>query len=328
MAGDCKGNVKQINAIAHRADGNAASEAWARFGENPARAYRRPALMNGLRPISYAYEPEPVGSGSESSSKAESSASSDADRDPARPFDELVGEGMLRRQWLEYADEPSCPIEQFTLTYEDMMEVLPSIGHKNADSRIKQELADMEGHASAIPDDLRTLIQNTPSPTGTSHRIVLSNYDTRGLVWTGLIGPGVMMIDLFDRKKNSAALHVSEVSRAVYHRFHPLQFLRYIFILGVINKQTISCIKDDLYGANEDDNLPAGRPSGSYLQEWNHGTLQFYALMDTRIGKTVVSILLSAFPRGTRRVGKIATWPCGSAANIRFDLDVFVPADN
>lgn len=184
----------------------------------------------------------------------------------------------------------------------------------------------MEGHASAIPDDLRTLIQNTHP--GISHRVVLSNYDTCGLVWTGLIGPGGMMIDLFNRKRNSAALHVSEVSRAVYRHFHPLQFLRYIFILGVVNEQTISCIKKDLYGANGDDNLPAGWPSGSCLQEWNHSTPQFFALMGTRIGKTVVSTLLSAFPRGTRRVGKIATWPCGSAANIRFDLDVFVPADN
>ncbi|KAJ5983366.1 hypothetical protein N7481_005465 [Penicillium waksmanii] len=279
--------------------------------------------MSGLRPIFYAYQPEPETSGSESSYKVEYSGS---DRDPARPFDELVGEGLLRRQWLEYADEPNCPIEQSTLTYEDLMAVLPNIEYANADSRIKREVADMEGHASAIPDDLRTLIQNTPP--GTSHRIILSNYDESGLIWTGLIGPGVMMIDLFDRKENSAALHVSEVSQAVYQNYHPLQFLRYIFILGVINKQTISCIKDDLYGANGDDNLPAGWPSGSGLQEWNHGTPQFDALMGTRIGKTVASILLSAFPRGTRRIGKIATWPCASSANIRFDLDVFVPADN
>jgi hypothetical protein len=174
------------------------------------------------------------------------------------------------------------------------MAVLPNIEHVKADCRIKRELEDMEGRASAIPDDLRTLIQN--APPGTSHRVVLSNYYESGLIWTGIIGPGIMMIDLFDRKKDSATLHVSEVSQAVYQQYHPLQFLRYIFILGVINKQTISCIKNNLYGSNGDDNLPSGWPSDGGLQEWNHGTPQFDALMGTRIGKTVTSILLSAFP--------------------------------
>lgn len=271
--------------------------------------------MSGLRPIFSTPRPEPAIDGPETSS------STGNNRDPPRPFCELVGEGMLLRQWLEDADEPNCPIEQSTLTYADLIAVLPDITCSDGGSLIKRELTAMEDHVSAVPDDddLQTLIQN-PTP-GTSHGIVISNYDTYGLIWTALIGPGVIMIDLFDRKENSAALHVSEVSQAVYQHFHPLQLLRYIYILNVINDQTISCIKNDLYCADGDAMWPSGWPSGSGLQEWNHGTPQFDALMGTRIGKTVAYILLSAFPRGTRRIGKIATWPCASSAHMRFDLD-------
>ncbi|KAJ5756354.1 hypothetical protein N7533_005897 [Penicillium manginii] len=246
------------------------------------------------------------------------------DRDPVRSFSELAGEGMLRRRWLENADEPNCPIEQSTLTYEDLLAASSEVEDVNGDDQMKQELDEMEDHASAVPDDLRELIQN--APPGTSHYIMInSNIRGSSFTWQGLIGPGVMLIDLFEREENSAAPYASDVSQALYRHYHPMQLLGYIYVTSVINGQTISFVRDCLYGANGDDHWPSGWPSGSCLREWNHGTPQFDALMGSRIGKTVAYILLSAFPRGTRRIGKITTWPSAISVDLRFDIEASMP---
>ncbi|CAI7661860.1 unnamed protein product [Penicillium pancosmium] len=114
---------------------------------------------------------------------------------------------------------------------------------------------------------------------------------------------------------------------ALYTRNFEMDTLRYVFVQHVINEETAPFVKRALYTENTRPGLawPKREP-----EIWDHNTPEYDGILGSRIGKVIAYLVLGAFPRGTRRITRIATWAANPQSydnrlQIRFDIEP-VPA--
>lgn len=138
--------------------------------------------------------------------------------------------------------------------------------------------------------------------------------------WDGRTGPGTIFIEDVQRASGSTNPHISEITQAVYTRNHDIESLKRVFVCDIANTATVDLIKNKLY--SQANGLSWPDPN---VRIWEYGTPEYQALLGTPIGKMVAALVLGAFPRGTRRIVRIASWQVGSSnmPQLRFDIEPF-----
>lgn len=248
--------------------------------------------------------------------------------DPKGPVEPLTGDraalteadlqtlqeaGALRQEWIANT-ESDCPIPRSTLTFRDL-------GHWH-----KTYFTD------GLPDQVRDKAVELELPNGndcywytslSSKKCMIIRLKDAGDVWVGHTGPGVLFIEIVCRHEDSTEPHSSEIAKAVYENDFDISELRYVFVVDVQNEQTKHYVETQLYTLDE---------NGWVVREtavkiWDYGTPQYQSLLGTRIGKMLAYLVLGAFPRGTRRIARIATWYAETVGQslgdlqIRFDIE-------
>lgn len=222
--------------------------------------------------------------------------------------------GARIRRWMDDENEPLCPIEPCMLTFGTFLETYPDahpIPHV-PDVAFKEQIC-----ALGLPNEWDNPVE------GSIFRRWAFEEEDQGLVWHGSTGPGFIIIEEIQRTDKTAP-PTSHIAQAFYERNFALtgpRGLKTIFVSTVLEDETDLFVRNFLYTAEAGLDWEAGPPAEP--QTWTYGTREFDGLLGTRIGKSVAYIILGAFPRGTRRIVRIITWPqeLGAHVHMRFDIE-------
>ncbi|KAJ5569896.1 uncharacterized protein N7459_009326 [Penicillium hispanicum] len=224
-------------------------------------------------------------------------------------YGDLQRVGAARRRWLENPNEPGCFIPRSTLMLNNFLANHPLL--ENQARNIPEVL---RGHVIelGLPNEFDTNVQQSVY----RHFTVTDNE----IIWVGCTGPGVIVISDMNRPEGSTAPPIAQVSQAFYERDFDLGLLKVVFMLYVVNDETLEFIRETLYTQLNNISWPGGG-----RRSWDFGTPEYDALLGTRLGKLAAYLLLGAFNRGTRRISRIITWPNRpvkkAAVHLRFDIE-------
>lgn len=138
--------------------------------------------------------------------------------------------------------------------------------------------------------------------------------------WEGFIGPDMLTISWINRVEGDYVVvgecdepYASEVLKAVYERYFPLDGLKCIFISGVDIDDTKLCL--NLYFSSDNES--------SFRQSWDNPSAELDGIMGTKIGRTVGYFMLGAFGQGVKRVSKVtAISEAGQTGwDLQFDIE-------
>lgn len=217
-------------------------------------------------------------------------------------YDELQAAGILLQDWLA---DPNvrCPIAKSEVEFEHLQ-------HWNI-----QEW--LEGPPDNVADKVAPM-----DLTNDEYGYQVASMSLGADYWFGRTAPGALFIEVMYRGRNSMEPYSAQIAQA-YQKDHPMTGLRYVFVVDVENEQTENFIETQLYTDRHSQLI-----RDQNMRFWNHGTDQYEALLGTRIGKTVVYLLLGGLERGTRRIARVATWFSPpdkgeyGVIQMRFDLEV------
>ncbi|KAF7714956.1 Uncharacterized protein PECH_007794 [Penicillium ucsense] len=113
--------------------------------------------------------------------------------------------------------------------------------------------------------------------------------------WIGRIAKGVIFLEDISRPEKLGYPFMSEMTKAIYERHFELDTLRYVVISHVANSVTRGFIIGVLQHSNNQN-----------PQVWEADTPEFKILLGTPLGKVIAYFMLNAYPRGTRRIARIA----------------------
>ncbi|KAJ5288897.1 hypothetical protein N7478_001927 [Penicillium angulare] len=200
-------------------------------------------------------------------------------RDRPKSIDKLRAKGARMANFIQYPDLADC--KEYT-----------QVTFNRLSTMAKFRSQHLPGSPSPPLGGLGELIDLWLQPTVPdlrSWRLTFRDNDGR---YTGRTGQHVMIIDYVTRPANHPTTpHVGAVFNALYqHTEGSLDSLRHVYLAYVVNQQTHKLLKT--YGR------------GIHL--FVHGSPDYEAILGTRTGCMVASIILGGFPRGTRRITQIA----------------------
>ncbi|KAJ5715245.1 uncharacterized protein N7483_012426 [Penicillium malachiteum] len=126
--------------------------------------------------------------------------------------------------------------------------------------------------------------------------------------WQGLIGKGILVIESVFREHGP---FMSQISQRAYEKYYEIKTLRHVMVLNIVNIETQHLILYTLGLKKE------SHPRACY----EHGTSAYQALIGTEIGRIVVALILSAFPRGTVRISRIFISNVDGMPQMRLDIE-------
>ncbi|KAJ5205920.1 hypothetical protein N7491_003456 [Penicillium cf. griseofulvum] len=231
--------------------------------------------------------------------------------------------GRLLQQWIECPEsDPSvkvCPILPSTLNFKDLqkskdleidMEIHPYIPLQIEDDFAELEIMGPTGGAWE-----KMTIDQPDAPPDTKYSDIH--------IWEGQVAPGVLMVEEI---KKAPGFFMSEVCQAIYQKHFPIDTLKYVYLIDVINKDTRTFVRDELYTEFNGLAWPDGK-----VRDWISGTPEFEALLGTTLGGTVGRLILGAFKRGTRRISRIRIFHSFDTLQMRFaieEIEQFIPTCN
>ncbi|KAJ5481097.1 hypothetical protein N7539_006991 [Penicillium diatomitis] len=135
--------------------------------------------------------------------------------------------------------------------------------------------------------------------------------------WKSYIAPSALFIASIYR---SSGPYVSQIAQAMYQSENRIDTLKHVFFLDVINEDTVEFVLDNIFAEDR-------RPDGSRVEyHFVPGQSKFYALLGTKLGSVVASLVLGAYPRGTRHVSQIVVHrEVQRCFGLQFDIDT-IPA--
>lgn len=230
--------------------------------------------------------------------------------------------GTKLQKWIDGDTEVECRVKPVKLTWGDIVALGARAKLKDIYSRENARLLssigiDLSQYSGPGPNGefakLSILQEITaddyPSNVESDAEITLepAKYPRRNR-WEAYIGKGVIcMSELFRWYK--VGLFSSEVIHTFYTRYYPIESLTCCFVCSVINVNTTKFI-ERLYTKK---GYPFTCLFGDNWREvakvrvWEFGTAEYKALLGTRVGGVVASLVLGAFPPGTKRITSIQT---------------------
>lgn len=129
--------------------------------------------------------------------------------------------------------------------------------------------------------------------------------------YIGETAPGMIIMEHLWNKPGRHGPYTAQVAQAMYTHNFSLSDLCHIFVLTVMQTETLALTKK-IYNTSRTDYMT--------LQ---YGTPDYQAVLGSKIGRTVVYLLLGAFPRGTARISKICLWQLeADAESIEMQFDI------
>jgi hypothetical protein len=254
-----------------------------------------------LRPVPHPEEPRPDKPENEPAGHGQGELRTETQVPPK--YGKFQESGAKLRRWIEDPTEPNCLIPRSILTFDVLQAAYPGIAMRTG-ARYHGEDLDL-----GPPNELDISGDTTCQYFSLSHR---------NIVWAGHTRRGEIFINDIIRDNESDAPPISQVTQALYERHFALADLKYIFLTTIIHPDTSDFVKYKLYVESNALRWPTETP-----QIWRFGTPEYDALLGTRIGKVVAYFLLGAFPRGTRRIREVITWPSwsGGSVHMRFEIE-------
>ncbi|CAG8081413.1 unnamed protein product, partial [Penicillium nalgiovense] len=228
-------------------------------------------------------------------------------------YGERQAAGRLLQQWMERPESDTsvaeCPVQPSTLQLKDL--------RKTQRFEIDTEMNPYI--PSQIEDEFEQL--NIAGPKGGAWEMIsigepeaTDDIDYPDLhIWEGQIAPGVLIVEEI---KRTPSFFMSEICQAVYQNHFSIDTLKYVYMIDICNKDTLSFVRDVLY--TEANGLVW---ADDEIHDWQLGTPEFEALLGTRIGKTVAHLVLGAFRRGTHRISQIRSFHTFEILQLRFSIE-------
>ncbi|KAJ5992750.1 hypothetical protein N7451_008474 [Penicillium sp. IBT 35674x] len=238
------------------------------------------------------------------------------EKDASKPRESLRERGIQMARWIEDPKAPGCPISESKMTSKEILEHTEGIKLNNPDYKT---LGQTEITMYLPPPEV------LPRAHGDYRRAII---DSLNFMCYTVMSKYVIVLENIWRDPMGRA-NYPYISDAVIcmHRelYGTNEMLRYIIASVVVNPQTQSYVKNLLYpgGWHTIPQYEGGEKEGNSKAKPDYfarGTPQFQELLGTRIGRTVGAILLSGFPRGTRRITGIHVWVCAGGLQFRFDI--------
>ncbi|KAJ6092597.1 hypothetical protein N7486_007886 [Penicillium sp. IBT 16267x] len=234
------------------------------------------------------------------------------EKDPIKTREQLRERGIEMARWIENPQAANCPISESNMTSKDILEGISGVMYDHEDYKTvgQTELTLYLPPLEVLPrteGDYRRLIMDA---TNFKCYTVMSKY---------IINLENIWRDPMD---HSEYPHLSDAVISMYREMYgTTEMLRYIFASTIINTQTTEYI-ESLYpgGWRNIPHYQDGEENLSKPDFYPRGTPEYQEILGTRIGRTVGSIVLSGFPRGTRRITGIHVWVCVGGLQFRFDL--------
>lgn len=136
----------------------------------------------------------------------------------------------------------------------------------------------------------------------------------------GVMGPGVLFLDVISRNRQAGDPSVTEIAARMYEESFSLWALRYLFICDINNKETKHIV---------DYQILPDLPDFERSKTFRPNTAIFFELLGTKLGRTAVRFVLGAYGQGRKCIGSITILvaPNGELEHLRFDIvDCSVPA--
>ncbi|KAJ5949138.1 hypothetical protein N7454_000722 [Penicillium verhagenii] len=123
------------------------------------------------------------------------------------------------------------------------------------------------------------------------------DHDENGAdMFGGVIAEGTVIIDLAQRNTGP---HVSDIALALYKNYFPIESLKRILFCDVRNEETVHFV-EQIYEEH-------GGQGAEGIIKWPQPQSEYLALLTTPVGKIAESVVLGAWPRGTRYLSNIHT---------------------
>lgn len=231
---------------------------------------------------------------------------------------ELRRRGRELQEWIADPNAPGCNVE---FEHVDMRRLMSMFAEICGDEDPRQGFGSI---VVGAPSHIRTNMASLGLPMERDYRDVhmtklCQNADgIMGRNHYTLVMRHGMLASLDIRRFNGP--YWPQVCQAVW-RLDPankMEDLKYFYVVDIINKQTeqfLGKYMDEARGyVVPDDQL---RP-----HILDYGTKEYQEVLGTQIGRGVARFILSAFPRGTRRIGRIAVFlHDGKHIQLRFDFE-------
>lgn len=229
----------------------------------------------------------------------------------------MLGRGREIIRWMDDPNAPDCPVRgRHTVTFEQLRDIDPTvfIRQNSIEADGSELVTDFEGIEPEQTPDLENLVSWEISFTRDTYRALGLPNSGVGDLWRGITAPGMIAIESIRRSTPDFFPPVSNIAIALYNRAHgDINSLRYVFFDTVVNSQT----RMALTRTQVDSSLP---------RVLNYGEESFEMIMGTRLARTTAYIVLSAFPRGTRRISRIFVYRVQEDyINLRFDIGDIPP---
>lgn len=223
-----------------------------------------------------------------------------------KSLDDREKAGTERLRWMSNPVE-HCPIPRSTTTFEDLL---------------SQGCQILDDKSVDLPKRYHVQAFLLGLPIEAVYRFCsLIKHEKRyvGWEWDGVLGPGVIFLEILMKPAWVKFPRMSEITQAVYQKNFSLDDLRYVFVSDIINTDTRDFIQNYL------PELPRG-DGGGYTKStaFEFGTEMYRALLATRIGKMIAYFVLGAFDRGTRRIARINVWFISYKPQMRFDIEALI----
>ncbi|KAJ5672581.1 hypothetical protein N7507_001708 [Penicillium longicatenatum] len=240
------------------------------------------------------------------------------EKDSSKLREELQERGIEMARWIEDPGAANCPTTQCNMSRQDLIQATGGVVYE---SPVYRPFGQIE-YSLYLPP-----VEVLPRQDGDYKTL---NAEGRNIKCNTVMSKYIIIIENVFRDPPEDEPNYPHISESVVTMFNTTfettEMLRYIFVSTVVNLQTRDYIDNVLYpdGYESIPEYQQGAPDreADYPKPdyFARGTPAYQEILGTRIGRMVGSIVLAAFPRGTRRITGIHIWTCTGGMQFRFDL--------
>ncbi|KAJ5382375.1 hypothetical protein N7517_000286 [Penicillium concentricum] len=221
--------------------------------------------------------------------------------------------------WLEDPNEPGCNIAPTTASLDDLLNATPPDHFEIGDAHFTNPGDVMLGGepetVGLIPYGSRYRRVAISSKVTNQAVLEAAGRDHANNSYNHLTGPGLLVAYAIFRYDN---VQWNVAARAVYKLDYDMETLKYIMFHHVVNEETQPYILRVIYPRR---GLEFDKSSEAPCLKVERGTREFEELLGTKLGKAAAILLISALPRGTRRIARAVIWNSVYKVQVRFELE-------
>ncbi|CAG8221760.1 unnamed protein product [Penicillium salamii] len=211
------------------------------------------------------------------------------------------------QSWIENANAPGCAIKPVTLTMKELKKT-----HRVVDYEAHNFMQPLQGGDLDSTDIEKTFSKYHRFEVEPLGEQVIQSEEVKQWECVGAI----IADSVF---KNGH--HWNEIATTLYedHLKESITTLKHVIFMNVVNPQTFGYCRDVLYPRKGVAWATAG---GKPCLKLERGTPEYEEILGTQLGKSVACLVISGFPRGTKRIRRVVTWTAAENNHlyVRFEI--------